>query len=109
MGTRNLCSGIEEFLFDFVWATVGVHVSHNRVRCFGMQCPRAVSLSLFHAFSCDLDNQMTDFSFVKRFGSRLIFVERGPPKRVGLKVSPGCRWRLQNSWGLTAYIHFFSR
>ena len=44
---------------------------------------------------------MTDFSFVTRFGSRLISVERGSPKRVGLKVSPGCRWRQQISWGLT--------
>ena len=65
------------------------------------QCPRAVFFSLFRIFSRDLDNQMTDFSFVKRFGSRLIFVERGSPKRVGLKVSPGCRWRQQISWGLT--------
>ena len=63
---------------------------------------------LAFSFFRDLDNQMTGFSFVTRFGSRLISVERGPPKRVGLKVSLSRHWRQQNSWGLTACIHFFS-
>ena len=83
---------------------MGAHVSHIRVRCFARSVHVRCSSRFFALFSCDLDNQMTDFSFVKRFGSRLIFVERGPPKRVGLKVSPGCRWRQQISWGLTFFL-----